>query len=266
MKDTAPALVLETRDGAVLRLVLNRAPAHPLSMAMIGALQDALDRAAEDRGVRVIVISAPGHVFCAGHDLKEISAHRDDADKGRAYLHELFAACERMMRTIVLHPKPTIAMVDGIATAAGCQIVASCDLAFASSRATFCLPGVNTGGFCTTPLVAVSRAMHRKHAMQMALSGEAISAETARGFGLVNEVLAPEELGERVAGFAAKLASRSPIAIAEGKRAFYRQLDLPLAEAYAHASAVMVEHFMTRDSEEGKRALFEKRPPVFRGE
>lgn len=266
MKDTSPGLVLETRDGAVLRLALNRPPAHPLSMAMIGALQEALDRAAGDRSVRVVVISGPGHVFCAGHDLKEISAHRADADKGRAYLRDLFAACERMMQSIVMHPKPTIAMVDGIATAAGCQIVASCDLAFASARATFCLPGVNTGGFCTTPLVAVSRAMHRKHAMQMALSGEAIDAQTALSFGLVNEVMAPEKLEGRVADFAARLASRSPIAIADGKRAFYQQLDMPLDEAYAHAGAVMVEHFMTRDSEEGKRALFEKREPVFRGE
>lgn len=264
MEDLKP--ITESREGAVLTIALDRAPAHPLSMAMIDALSDAIARAGDDKATRVIILTAPGKVFCAGHDLKEIEAHRADGDRGRGWFEELFARCGAMMQAITDCPKPVIAMVDGIATAAGCQLVAACDLAYASTRAQFCTPGVNTGGFCTTPLVAISRNMHRKHAMEMALSGDMLDAETALSFGLVNRVLAPEALEPFVRDFAQRLAGRAPIAIAQGKRAFYRQLDMPLGEAYAHATRAMVDHFMTKDSEEGKRAFFEGRAPVFRGE
>ncbi|MDQ2095198.1 enoyl-CoA hydratase-related protein [Rhodalgimonas zhirmunskyi] len=241
---TQPDLVTRSHADGVLTLTLGAGKAHPLSLAMIRALHAALKEAETDPDARVIVIHGPGHIFCAGHDLKEIARHRTDPDNGQAFLKELFDACADMMQAIHFHPRPTIAMVDGIATAAGLQMVAACDMAFASHNATFCLPGVNNGGFCTTPAVAVSRAVGRKHLMQLTLSGQPQSADWALGAGLVNQVTDPEALESTTMAFARTLATRNPGPIADGKQAIYRHLDMSLPEAYDMATEVMIGHFM----------------------
>ncbi len=240
----AADLVGETLSEGVLTLTLGAPPAHPLSLEMIRALHGALGRAALDAQVRVIVIHGPGRIFCAGHDLKEIARHRADADRGRAFLERLFAACAQMMQAVTNAPQPTIAMVEGLATAAGLQLVAACDLAFAAPGAEFCLPGVNNGGFCTTPAVAVSRNLSRKHVMEMALSGERFDAEWARGAGLVNRIIPAERLAAEVTAFARRLASRHAPALALGKKTLHRQLEMPLEQAYAVATEAMIAHFM----------------------
>lgn len=237
-------LVGETLDQGVLTLTLGAGKAHALSSAMLAALNAALDRAGRAAEVKVIVIHGPGHIFCAGHDLKEIARHRADADHGEAYLRQLFDDCAEMMMRLTKGPKPTIAMVDGIATAAGLQIVAACDLAFASQQATFCLPGVNNGGFCSTPSVAVARVMSRKHAMEMAMSGDVYDADWAFSAGLLNRVVSSEALAETVYDFATKLATRHAPALSSGKQTFYAQIEQPLAEAYQMAGETMLGHFM----------------------
>lgn len=255
------------QSKGVLTIGFSAPPAHPLSSGTIGLLREELERAADDPGVKVIVLSSAGKIFCSGHDLKEMQAHRrDDEDRGKAFLDQLFDDCSELMKAIVNHPNPVIAAVDGIATAAGCQLVASCDLAIASERAQFCTPGVNLGGFCSTPMVALSRNLSPKHAMEMLLTGEMIDALTARDFGLVNRVVPPEYLDQVVAKYAETIASKSASAISVGKRAFYRQIDMPLAEAYSYSSKVMVDGFMTRDADEGVSAFFEKRPPKWEGD
>ena len=237
--------LVEARDEDTVRLLrLGAAPAHPLSLAMIRALHAEIRRAAEDPGVNVIILDGPGRIFCAGHDLKEIRRHRDDPDQGQAYLRQLFTECSALMLDITLSPKPVIAMVDGIATAGGLQLAASCDLIFASARARFCLPGVNNGGFCTTPAVAVARSLSRKQVMEMALSGEAFDADWALNAGLVNRVFEPGDLTAATMAFARTLAGRHPKAIANGKRMLYRQMELPLDQAYQEATEVMIGHFM----------------------
>ncbi len=257
-------ILLTARDGKVLTVTFNAPPAHPLSSPMIDLLHATIDAASRDPGVNVIVLASTGRVFCAGHDLKEMRRHRrDDADGGRAYFTDLFSRCSALMKAIVRSPKPVIAMVDGLATAAGCQIVASADLAFVSDRATFCTPGVNLGGFCSTPMVAVSRSLAPKHAMEMALSGDTLDAATAREYGLVNRVMPADELPGFVRDWAARLASRAPGAIARGKRAMQDERDMGLDAAYDHAGEVMVGHFLTPEHDEGTAAFFEKRPPVW---
>ncbi|MDX1780371.1 MAG: enoyl-CoA hydratase-related protein [Thalassovita sp.] len=238
------ALIEAQDDGKVRLLRLGAAPAHPLSLAMIGALHSEIRRAAEDPGINVLILDGPGNIFCAGHDLKEIRRHRDDPDQGKAYLRQLFSECSALMQGITLSSKPVIAMVDGIATAGGLQLAASCDLIFASTRARFCLPGVHNGGFCTTPAVAVARSLPRKQVMEMALSGEAFDADWALNAGLVNRVFAPEDLPAETMEFARTLAGRHPKAIADGKRMLYRQIELPLDQAYEEATEVMIGHFM----------------------
>jgi len=255
-------LVLEARDGAVLRLTLNRAGArNALSAALMGALQDALDSAARDKSVRVVVIAADGPVFSSGHDLKEMTAHRKDADKGKAAFAALFAQCSKLMQTIVRMPAPVIAQVQGIATAAGCQLVASCDLAVASSAARFATPGVNIGLFCSTPMVALSRNVGRKQAMEMLLTGEMISAERAREIGLINRVVAPEALAAETMSLAQLVASKPRATVKIGKEAFYRQLEMGLSEAYDYASRVMTENMLAAEAAEGIGAFVEKREP-----
>lgn len=239
-----PALVQATLSDKVLRLTLGGGVAHPLSMAMIKTLHTHLHQASDDPGVNVIVIHGPGKIFCAGHDLKEIASHRQDPDDGLAYLTELFEKCGDMMQAITNAPKPTIALIEGIATAGGLQLAAACDLAYASENARFCLPGVNNGGFCSTPAVAVSRNLSRKHIMELALSGEIFDAQWALSSGLINRILPQEELFDFTMNFARKLATRHPQAIADGKRALYTHLDLPLDQAYALATDVMIGHFM----------------------
>jgi enoyl-CoA hydratase/carnithine racemase len=239
-------LVTSTVTAGVRRIVLGRPPAHPLSSQMIAALHAEMDAAADDAETRVLVIDGPGHIFCAGHDLKEIARHRADDDKGHAFLTDLFQACARMMLRLANFPKPTIAMVDGIATAAGLQLAASCDMVFASDRATFCLPGVRNGGFCTTPAVAVSRAVGRKHIMELTLSAEAMDTDWALRAGLVNRVFAPDALERETLAFAETLATRNPGPIAAGKQALQTHLELPLEQAYELATEVMIAHFMDK--------------------
>ncbi|MEM1038545.1 MAG: enoyl-CoA hydratase [Pseudomonadota bacterium] len=253
-------------DGGVLRLVLNNPPANTLSEAMLDALKTALIDAETDKSVRVIVIAANGHLFCAGHDLKELTERRADADGGKAYFAQLMNRCAEVMQAIVNHPKPVIAEVAGLATAAGCQLVASCDLAIASEDATFCTPGVHIGLFCSTPMVALSRNVHHKHAMEMLLTGEAITPSHAREIGLVNRVVPADYLQKVTLQYARKIAEKSSLTLKTGKQAFYQQADMPLAQAYAHCAAVMTENMMAQDAQEGIGAFLEDRSPEWRDE
>jgi enoyl-CoA hydratase/carnithine racemase len=261
LKADAPILLREKR-GSIGVLTLNRPAArNSLSEPLIAELQAALGNCADDTSIRAVVIAANGIAFSAGHDLKELIAHRSDADQGRAYFAKLMAACSAMMQAIVHLPKPVVAAVPGIATAAGCQLVASCDLAVASDAATFATPGVDIGLFCSTPMVALSRNVSRKHAMEMLLTGEPISAATAKDIGLVNQVVpAGSELDAAIA-LAEKVALKSAYTVKVGKAAFYRQAEMGLAEAYRFAAEVMTENMMARDAEEGICAFIEKREP-----
>ena len=259
-------LVGSAVTGGICRITLANPPANALSLAMIAQLQMAFDAARDDSAVRVIVLAAEGKVFCAGHDLKEMTAHRADADRGRAFYEKTMKACATLMQAIVRHPKPVIAEVDGVATAAGCQLVASCDLAIATENASFGTPGVNIGLFCSTPMVALSRNVSRKHAMEMLLTGERIDAAQARDFGLVNRVVPSEYLNQIVGKYAQAIAAKSPLTLKIGKEAFYEQAEMGLAEAYDYASRVMVENMMARDAEEGIGAFIDKRQPEWKGE
>jgi enoyl-CoA hydratase/carnithine racemase len=223
------------------------------------ALGDALSAVAHDQTVRAVVIAANGAAFSAGHDLKELNAHRSDEDHGRAYFKHVMSLCSRVMQQIVTLPQPVIAAVHATATAAGCQLVTSCDLAIASHAARFATPGVNIGLFCSTPMVALSRNVSRKHAMQMLLTGDLISAEEAARIGLVNEVVPAGEERAAALKLAAKIAGKSTLTVKIGKEAFYRQAEMPLADAYDYASQVMVENMLARDAEEGISAFIEKR-------
>ena len=253
---TEALLLTETKNG-VATLTLNRpAQFNALSGALIDEMQATLERVAADPGIRVVVLAAQGRGFCAGHDLKELRAMA-----GVAEVEALFARCSRMMMTITRLPKPVIARVHGLATAAGCQLVATCDLAIASTAATFATPGVNIGAFCSTPSVALGRAVGRKAAMEMLLTGEAIGAERAREIGLVNRVVAPEALDAEVEALARLIATKSPAAIATGKDVFYRQLEMPLGDAYAVAGKAIACDFVGEDGKEGVDAFLGKRPP-----
>ena len=257
----APVLLQERRGGVAV-LTLNRPEQrNSLNEGMLAGLSECLAAIAPDDTVRAVVIAANGSVFCAGHDLRELTAHRSDADGGRGYFREIMARCSTLMQALVNLPQPTIAAVQGTATAAGCQLVASCDLAIASAAARFCTPGVNIGLFCSTPMVALSRNVAGKHAMEMLLTGEMISADEAARIGLVNQVVAPGSEREAALKLAAKITAKSALTVKIGKEAFYRQLEMPLAEAYEYASAVMVENMLTRDAEEGISAFIEKREP-----
>jgi enoyl-CoA hydratase/carnithine racemase len=257
-------VLLREQDGPVAILTLNRPAArNSLSEALLGALSDALTDIAKDTTVRAVVLTANGPAFCAGHDLKELTARRTDADGGRGYFQQIMTTCSTMMQQIVALPQPVIAAVQGVASAAGCQLVASCDLAIASIRAGFATPGVDIGLFCSTPMVALSRNVPRKHTMQMLLTGKMVTAERAAAIGLVNEVVAPGQQRVRAIELAESIASKSSHVIGIGKAAFYRQLDMPLAEAYAYASQVMTENMMARDAEEGICAFIEKRDPTW---
>lgn len=259
-------LVQQRLEGGVLRLVLNNPPANTLSEAMLAALQKAFDAAQDDATVRVIIIAANGHLFCAGHDLKELTPHREDQDQGRAYFKALMDRCSAVMQSIVNHPKPVIAEVNGLATAAGCQLVASADLAIASEDATFCTPGVHIGLFCSTPMVALSRNVLRKHAMEMLLTGEAITPSHAREIGLINRVVPVEYLEKITLQYALNIAKKSSHTLKVGKQAFYQQAEMSLANAYAHTAQVMTENMLARDAEEGIGAFLEDRNPEWRDE
>ncbi len=249
------------RTQRVGTLTLNRPEArNGLSIAMLEALQEELDQLGRDPDVAVIIVAARGPVFCAGHDLKEMQANPTDQ-----YREEVFMRCSAMMETIVRLPKPVIAQVHGVATAAGCQLVATCDLAVASYDARFATPGVNIGLFCSTPMVALSRNVSRKHAMELLLTGDMIDAHKAADIGLINRVVAPERLVDEVWELAEKIASKSPVSLAIGKEAFYRQLEMDLGPAYAYTSEVMIKNMATRDAKEGIEAFLEKRPPKWEG-
>lgn len=257
-----PSVLLRETMGDVALLTLNRPAArNSLSDRLIAELHTALDEIADDKTVRAVVIAANGPVFSAGHDLKELTARRADADRGRAYFGELMTACSAMMQAIVRLPKPVVAAVQGIATAAGCQLVASCDLAIASEQARFATPGVDIGLFCSTPMVALSRNVARKQAMEMLLTGEPISAERAREIGLVNRVVPHGTERDAAIALAQQVARKSAHTIKIGKEAFYRQAEMNLAEAYRFAAEVMTENMMARDAEEGIGAFIEKREP-----
>lgn len=263
------ALVLAELDGdGVLRLTLNAPRSrNALSEAMMTAMSESLADAASNPAVRVVVVAANGPVFCAGHNLKEMTAARQDpanaADCGRAYFTRVMAQCAALMSSIPANPKPVIAEVAGTATAAGCQLVASCDLAFAAEEAHFATPGVHIGLFCSTPMVALSRKVAAKHAMEMLLTGDPCTALRAAEIGLINAAVPAGELTERVMDTARKIAAKSTATVAFGKPAFYQQAEKTLAEAYEHAAAVMVENMMARDAEEGINAFIEKRHPVW---
>jgi enoyl-CoA hydratase/carnithine racemase len=259
----SPSLILLREDHTgIAVLTLNRPQArNSLSEAMLEALGDALTAIAHERAVRAVVLAANGPAFSAGHDLKELNARRSDADRGRAYFKHIMGLCSGVMQQIVMLPQPVIAAVQGTATAAGCQLVASCDLAVASSAAKFATPGVNIGLFCSTPMVALSRNVSRKAAMEMLLTGDMIPAADAQRIGLLNRVVAPGHERAEALKLAEKIAHKSTLTVKIGKQAFYRQAEMPLAEAYKYASEVMVENMLARDAEEGIAAFIEKREP-----
>ncbi|WP_439514534.1 enoyl-CoA hydratase [Oceanibaculum nanhaiense] len=253
--------LLRSDSAGIATLTLNRPQArNALSLALMNAVTHALEAIAGDASVKVVVIAGNGPAFCAGHDLKELRANPD-----RAFYEQTFTACSRMMQAMVRLPQPVIARVHGIATAAGCQLVASCDLALAADTARFATPGVNIGLFCSTPMVALSRNIGRKQAMEMLLLGEMVPAARALEFGLLNQVVPEAELDGAVAEMAGKIAAKSPLVLKIGKEAFYRQLELGLSDAYDYASKVMTENMLARDAGEGIDAFIEKRPPVWQG-
>jgi enoyl-CoA hydratase/carnithine racemase len=262
-----PPILLREMVGPIAVITLNRPAArNSLSEAMIAGLHAELDEIRDNKSIRGVVIAANGPAFSAGHDMKELTARRSDPDRGRAYFAELMNACSAMMQAIVHLPKPVVASVQGIATAAGCQLVASCDLAIASEAASFATPGVDIGLFCSTPMVALSRNVPRKQAMEMLLTGEPIPAARAREIGLVNRVVAAGTERDAAIELAQQVALKSAYTVKLGKEAFYRQAEMSLADAYRYAAEVMTENMMARDAEEGIGAFIEKRMPIWRDE
>ena len=244
-----------------MRLTLNDVSRrNALSEKMLTQLSDVLLQASTDPAINVIVLVANGPAFCAGHDLKELTASRANDDKGEAYFAKIMSMCAQMMQAIVNNPKPVIAEVTGIATAAGCQLVASCDLAYAADTSKFSTPGVHIGLFCSTPMVALSRNVSNKHAMEMLLTGEMVEAQRAAEIGLINRSVTAGDLTETTMAVASTIASKSSMTLATGKKAFYAQREMPLAEAYDYASKIMVENMLKYDAEEGINAFIEKRP------
>src|SRR5579872_2403716 len=257
-------MLLREDIGGVAVLTLNQPQSrNALSEAMLGALGDALTAIAHDASVRAVVLAGKGPAYCAGHDLKELSRHRSADDGGRAYFKHIMTLCSTMMQQIITLPQPVIAAVQGPASAAGCQLVASCDLAIASPAAKFATPGVHIGLFCSTPMVALSRNVSRKHAMEMLLTGDLIAAEEAARIGLINRVVPAGTEREAALALARQIASKSALTVKIGKEAFYRQLEMNLADAYRYAADVMVENMLARDAEEGIGAFIEKRTPTW---
>ncbi len=258
----ADDILLETRSGKVAHLTLNRPNArNSLSLDMLDRMYDAITDLGSAPDVHVIVISANGPGFCAGHDLKELTKAREQVDKGAAFFEETMGKCACLMQAIVTCPKPVIAQVHGIATAAGCQLVASCDLAVAARDALFATPGVNIGLFCSTPMVALSRSVSRKSAMEMLLTGDMITADQALHMGLLNRVVDAGDLEATTQALADKIAAKAPATLRIGKEAFYNQIEMALANAYEYTSGVMVANLMEPDAAEGIGAFIEKRPP-----
>ena len=258
-----PPLLLRSDREGIASLTLNRpAQYNALSTGLMAELQGCLDEIAEDRRVRAVVIEGAGKGFCAGHDLKELRTRGGD----RAFFQGVFRQCSKLMVSLTTLPQPVIAKVHGIATAAGCQLVATCDLAVAADTARFGTPGVNIGLFCSTPMVALSRAVPRKQAMEMLLTGEMIDSDQAKQFGLINHAVPQERLDEEALRLAERVIAKSPLTLKIGKEAFYRQIEFGLVEAYAYASEVMTTNMLARDAEEGIDAFIEKRVPVWQHE
>jgi enoyl-CoA hydratase/carnithine racemase len=253
------------RGGAALLTLAHPERRNPLSEATLAALSAAIAAAAVEGDVRAVIIAAEGSVFSSGHDLRELIRHRTDADDGRAYYALIMRRCRELMAAIIACPKPVIAAVEGAALAAGCQLVATCDLAVAAVNARFCTPGVNIGLFCSTPMVALSRNVPRKRAMEMLLLGDMLPAETALEYGLVNRVVPAGAALEAALELADRIAALPPATLALGKRAFYRQLEMPLEEAYAYASEVMVTNMLHAEAAEGIDAFLAKRVPNWPG-
>ena len=261
-KSDPDAMLLREDAGGITTLTLNRPDArNALSRAMIAAIQEELDTIADNPSVRTVVFAANGTAFCAGHDMRELVTN-----KSPKFYDELFHACGRMMTSIMNLPQPVIARVQGVATAAGCQLVATCDLAVAAESAQFMTPGVHIGLFCSTPMVALSRNVGRKQAMEMLILGDPLPAKRAVDYGLINKAVPTEELDDAIGDITAKILDKSGYTIKVGKEAFYRQLEMPLEDAYAYASEVMVTNMLARDAEEGIDAFLEKRDPEWRGE
>lgn len=264
MTAAASGLLLRDDAAGVATLTLNRPAArNALSLALLEALESTLAALAADRAVRVVVITGAGPGFCAGHDLRELTEARNDPDRGRAFFETTMARCAAVMQAVATLPKPTIAAVNGIATAAGCQLVASCDLAIADARARFCTPGVNIGLFCATPAVALSRAVARRDALEMLYTGDLYDAAHAQRIGLVNRVAGEGRAVAEAQALAARIAARPASVVQGGKAAFLRQDGRPLAEAYADAARVMVEQLLAEASREGIGAFLDKRAPVW---
>ena len=257
-------LVKVAINKKILNLTLNDPEnQNTLSENMIAELDKNLQDAAKDNSVKVIILSSTGPVFCAGHNLKDLNSKRSDLDKGKGYFEKIFKSCSNLMINIIKNPKPVIASINGIATAAGCQLVASCDLAYASTNAKFATPGVNIGLFCSTPMVALSRNVNKKPSMEMLLTGDLIESTKAKEIGLINEVCSPEQLVEKVFVIAEKISSKSMTTLKIGKEAFYKQKEMTIEEAYKYTSAVMIENMLKKDSEEGISAFIEKRTPTW---
>jgi enoyl-CoA hydratase/carnithine racemase len=261
-----PPVRCERPEPGIAILFLNRPQQrNALSVAMMAALHGEIAALGTDPAVSAIVLAAEGPAFCAGHDLKEMTAHRSDPDGGRIFYTETMTRCAELMQAIVACPKPVIAAVHGTATAAGCQLVATCDLAVAEEDSRFATPGVNIGLFCSTPMVALARNVPRKRAMEMLLLGEMLGASEAAHYGLVNRVVPTGKGLEEALAMARIIASKSPLTVAIGKKAFYDQIDMPLGAAYGYAAKVMVENMLKADAAEGIGAFLEKRPPVWKG-
>ncbi len=258
--------VLETflNDNGVMRFNLNSPEnLNALSENMMDLIQKALNKASLNKNVRVIIISGEGSTFSSGHDLKELKSARKNQDKGKSFFNKIMVKCSKMMQSIIKNPKPVIAEVGGTATAAGCQLVASCDLAYANKLAKFATPGVNIGLFCSTPMVALSRNLSNKHSMEMLLTGELISSDKACKIGLINDVLENDKLKKHTQNQAIKISKKSSLTLKIGKEAFYNQINMSLSEAYDYASNVMVQNMLKLDAEEGINAFLEKRPPYW---
>lgn len=263
--DIDEPFVLEKMSGQVLWLTLNRPrQRNPLSSQMIAALSQAIAAANDNPAVRAVVLAGSGPVFSAGHDLREMSQRAGESrDEWAARVRQVLEACARMMVGIVHSPKAVIACVQGTATAAGCQLVSACDLALATDEAHFCTPGVNIGTFCTTPLVGIGRNIQRKHAMELALTGDMFPAADAVRFGLLNRAVPADALYTEVEALATRIASKSAQGIRAGKEAFYRQIDMPLEDAFTYANEAMLQGLLSPDATEGTSAFLEKRSPVW---
>ena len=255
-------LIIENLKDSILKITLNNpSQQNTLSLELINDLKKIIDKADKNDDVRVIIISSSGKVFSAGHNLKEIKSHREDKDQGLQFFTTLINSCSDLMINIINNSKPVIAEVSGIATAAGCQLVASCDLAYASENSKFATPGVNIGLFCSTPMVALSRVVKNKHSMEMLLTGDFIDADKAKNIGLINNYFSEDSLVSEIREMANKIANKSSQTVKIGKKAFYNQAQMKTDDAYKYASEVMIENMMNQDSDEGISAFLEKREP-----